>query len=134
MRGGTREFIENPCAVEGHRAVLLRQFFAVGTRHDRHVQVTRRGCGEQTLQDDLTRCVIEQIGATHDIGLSGNSRGAYDTPSLLRISESAPYLHDGRAATLEEIFTKHNPSKLHGNAADLNAEQISDLVEFLKSL
>lgn len=73
-------------------------------------------------------------GATHDIGLGGSSRGAYDTPSLLRISESAPYLHDGRAATLEEIFTKHNTSKLHGNAGDLTPEQNADLVEFLKTL
>jgi len=28
-------------------------------------------------------------------------RGAY---------ESAPYLHDGRAARLEEVFTRYNPS------------------------
>ena len=31
----------------------------------------------------------------------------FDTPHLNNIYASAPYLHDGRAATLEEIWTKY---------------------------
>ncbi len=41
----------------------------------------------------------------------------FDVPSLRGVARTAPYLHDGRAATLEEIFEQHNPMKRHGLAA-----------------
>ena len=58
----------------------------------------------------------------------------YDTPSLLRVAETAPYLHDGRARTLEVIFAKYNPTGGHGAAADLSPDQLRDLLEYLRSL
>lgn len=58
----------------------------------------------------------------------------YDTPSLLGAYRTAPYLHHGRAATLEEVLTKYNPQDKHGKTSHLTGEQISDLVEFLKAL
>jgi len=70
----------------------------------------------------------------HSVGTGSGGEMKFDTPGLVRISTTAPYLHDGRAATLEEIFTKHNAAGLHGRAADLSAEQLADLVEYLKSL
>lgn len=72
--------------------------------------------------------------ATHDIGTGDTTHRAYDTPALLRVSETAPYMHDGRAETLESIFTTHNPSRLHGNSADLSPEQLADMIAYLKSL
>jgi YVTN family beta-propeller protein len=59
---------------------------------------------------------------------------AYDTPTLLSIYRTAPYLHDGRAATLEEVLTKFNRDDRHGKTSHLSREQIDDLVEFLKAL
>lgn len=58
----------------------------------------------------------------------------FDSPKLSNIYESAPYLHDGRAATLEEIWTKYNPEDKHGMANDLSKQQLNDLIEYLKSL
>jgi cytochrome c peroxidase len=58
----------------------------------------------------------------------------FDTPHLLGVAASAPYLHDGRAATLEEIWTLYNPDDLHGVTSYLNKIQLNDLVEFLKTL
>lgn len=58
----------------------------------------------------------------------------YDTPSLLGAYRTAPYLHHGRAATLEEVLTKYNAQDKHGKTSHLSVEQISDLVEFLKAL
>ncbi len=58
----------------------------------------------------------------------------FDTPQLNNIYESAPYLHDGRAATLEEIWTKFNDNDEHGVANDMLKDQLNDLVEYLKSL
>ena len=39
-------------------------------------------------------------GRAHDIGSGG---GAYDTPTLLNIKYTAPYLHDGGLATLGQV-------------------------------
>lgn len=58
----------------------------------------------------------------------------FDSPQLNNIYESAPYLHDGRAATLEEIWTRYNDEDKHGVANDMMKDQLNDLVEYLKSL
>jgi cytochrome c peroxidase len=68
------------------------------------------------------------------LGTGSNGAIEFDTPALLRISTTAPYLHDGRATTLEEIFTKHNPTGLHGRAANLVPAELADLIAYLKSL
>jgi cytochrome c peroxidase len=58
----------------------------------------------------------------------------FDVPSLRGVARTAPYLHDGRAATLEDIFLKHNPKQRHGRAHELSQPEVRDLVAFLKSL
>jgi len=58
----------------------------------------------------------------------------FDAPQLNNIYESSPYLHDGRAATLEEIWTKYAHHDEHGAANDMMKDQLNDLVEYLKSL
>lgn len=55
----------------------------------------------------------------------------WDTPTLREVWRTAPYLHDGRSATVEDVLTKHN----HGKANDrLNKEQIDDLIQYVLSL
>jgi YVTN family beta-propeller protein len=71
---------------------------------------------------------------THDIGTGSGLDLLVDTPSLVRVAETPPYLHDGRAGSLTEIFTRWNPAGEHGGAADLSADQLADLIEYLKSL
>ena len=58
----------------------------------------------------------------------------FDTPHLNNIYASAPYLHDGRAATLEEIWTKYGKEDKHGVVNDMSKNQLNDLVDYLKSL
>jgi YVTN family beta-propeller protein len=58
----------------------------------------------------------------------------FDVPSLRGVGRTAPYLHDGRAATLEEIFLIHNPQKRHGRAHELTRPELNDLITFLKSI
>jgi mono/diheme cytochrome c family protein len=75
----------------------------------------------------------------HDVGTGSDDPGekmgpAYDTPTLLGIYRTAPYLHHGKAKTLEEVLTTCNPADRHGKTSQLNKPQIADLVEFLKSL
>ena len=59
---------------------------------------------------------------------------AYDTPTLLGIYRTAPYLHHGRAQTLADVLTTCNPDDRHGTTSHLTSQQIADLVAFLKSL
>jgi DNA-binding beta-propeller fold protein YncE/mono/diheme cytochrome c family protein len=57
-----------------------------------------------------------------------------DTPSLLGLAASAPYFHDGSAATLEALL--RDRGAVHGMAdtAKLSDKQIADLVAFLETL
>jgi YVTN family beta-propeller protein len=58
----------------------------------------------------------------------------FDTPHLNNIFASPPYLHDGRAKTLEEIWTIYGKTEQHGSVNDLTKIQLNELVEYLKSL
>ncbi|NUQ65499.1 MAG: beta-propeller fold lactonase family protein [Pirellulales bacterium] len=72
----------------------------------------------------------------HDVGTKAPSdtTGLIDTPHLTNIYNSAPYLHNGMAGTLEEIWTRHNPDDKHGVTNDMTKDQLNDLVEYLKTL
>jgi len=56
--------------------------------------------------------------------------GTWDTPTLIEVWRSAPYLHDGRCATLKEVFTVEQ----HGDVIGLSEQEIDALVEFILSL
>jgi hypothetical protein len=66
-------------------------------------------------------------GVRHDIGTLNNASGTrlsqsldgLDTPTLLGLSSSAPYLHNGSAATLQQAIAAHNKVSLA--ESDLNA-------------
>ena len=58
----------------------------------------------------------------------------FDTPHLNDIYSAAPYLHDGRAKTLEEIWTVYSTKDEHGRVNDLSKIQLNELIDYLKSL
>src|SRR5262245_19242812 len=75
----------------------------------------------------------------HDVGTGGDDPSEklgprYDTPTLLGVYRTAPYLHHGQAATLADVLTTHNRGDRHGKTSHLSATEIDDLVEFLRSL
>jgi YVTN family beta-propeller protein len=57
-----------------------------------------------------------------------------DTPQLNNVYMTAPYLHDGSARSLEEIWTVFNPNDTHGRTNDLTKDELNDLIEYLRSL
>lgn len=57
-----------------------------------------------------------------------------DTPQLNNVYLTAPYLHDGSARTLEEIWTVYNPKDTHGRTNDLTKDELNDLIEYLRTL
>ncbi|MFN9719817.1 MAG: hypothetical protein ACK58L_14045 [Planctomycetota bacterium] len=75
----------------------------------------------------------------HDVGTGQDDptelmSPAYDTPTLLGLYRSAPYLHHGTATTLKDVLTTCNKNDRHGVTSHLSDSQINDLVEFLKAL
>ncbi len=58
----------------------------------------------------------------------------FDVPQLNNIALTAPYLHDGSARSLEEIWTVFNPKDTHGLTNDLQKDELNDLIEYLKTL
>jgi YVTN family beta-propeller protein len=57
-----------------------------------------------------------------------------DVPHLPDVAYSAPYLHDGSARSLEEIWTIFNPKDTHGVSNDLTKDELNDLIEYLRTL
>ena len=72
----------------------------------------------------------------HDVGTQYklDTVSVYDTPHLNNIYDSSPYLHNGMALTLEEIWTRFNPDDKHGVTNDMTKDQLNDLIEYLKCL
>lgn len=78
----------------------------------------------------------------HDVGTIGPASGqrlgmpllGLDTPTLFELWNSPPYLHDGSAATLREVFTEHNAAQLHGATAALTEQELDQLVAYLLAL
>ena len=104
---------------------------------------TDSGSGNENLDlsgavklHDVGTCVTS--GAWLDSAVpdvEGHPRGAcaFDTPSLRGVADSAPYLHDGRAATIEDVF-KLAPDMVGQAAAQLSDDDKAKLVAYLKSL
>jgi len=73
----------------------------------------------------------------HDVGtatLDERIGPDYDTPSLRGLYDSAPYFHDGRAASLYAALTFPSPGNEHNLGGLLSQNQIQDLVAFLLAL
>jgi YVTN family beta-propeller protein len=73
----------------------------------------------------------------HDVGTIGKfdqRSDRFDTPSLIEVWRSGPYLHDGRAATIRDVVTTFNQDGQHGVTSHLKPEQIDELVEYVLSL
>lgn len=84
-------------------------------------------CHPPPLYTNLELADVSTLAVTDDPIL-------FDTPHLNNIYSSAPYLHDGRAETLEEIWTVYGQDDKHGFVNDMTKIQLNDLVDYLKSL
>lgn len=69
-------------------------------------------------------------------------RGQFKVPSLRNIATSAPYMHDGRFSTLEEVMDHYSKGVKDTNTTagevrggfDMTNQERSDIVEFLHTL
>ena len=89
------------------------------------------GIGMQAEQPDLGRGAISK---------DPKDTGAFKTPTVRNVALSAPYMHDGSLATLEDVVewydkgghpNPHQSDKIR--PLKLTAEEKADLVEFMKA-
>jgi hypothetical protein len=82
--------------------------------------------------------LLENPFIKHDVGTAdstdANAADGFDTPSLVGVWDSGPWLHNQQAKTLEDMLTVLNPNDEHGTTSHLAPDQIGFLVEFMKSL
>jgi cytochrome c peroxidase len=88
------------------------------------------GIGMDKDQPDLGRFVVTKIEG---------DKGAFKTPTLREIARTAPYMHDGRFKTLEDVVDYYNKGGHPNPQLDeeifelkLTKEDQADLVKFLK--
>ncbi len=101
------------------RQIAFRRFFRVlGTP------------GYKSLRDDVGRLVVR---------FDERDRGRFRTPSLREVARTAPYMHNGGLATLEDVVRFYNGGGGPEQRAELQPLEFTDseqsqLVEFLKTL
>jgi cytochrome c peroxidase len=93
-------------------------------------------CHGGTAQTDSASGLLHDVGT---IGAKSGSRAGgpllgLDTPTLLGVWETPPYLHDGSAATLRDVLTTSNATGLHGYIAALAPEEVDQLVAYLQQI
>jgi len=93
-------------------------------------EAKRTRCSHCHSGDYLTDRKRHDVGTRHRLDRSDR----FDTPSLIEVYRTGPYLHDGSAATLREVLVDRNPRDRHGRTSHLTAQEIADLVAFLRSL
>jgi cytochrome c peroxidase len=101
--------------------------------------------------DDFFNNGLDSVGSLTefmDLGFGGVTQDTFDNgkfraPTLRNIALTAPYMHDGRFQTLEEVIDFYNESPNHTNSSnvdvnirplELTEEQKQDLVNFLHTL
>ncbi|KPK80444.1 MAG: hypothetical protein AMJ81_12090 [Phycisphaerae bacterium SM23_33] len=84
-------------------------------------------CHPAPLFTDLKKY---NVGTRHEL----DRVDEFDTPTLLEMWRSAPYLHSGAAVTLMDVLTAHNKSDKHGVTSHLKKEELQALVAYLLSL
>ncbi len=118
------EPVPSPRLVKGQFSVAAKR----GGRVFRQPEV---GCAKCHIAPLFTSLQSYDVGTT---GPLDKGVREFDTPTLVEIWRTAPYLHDGSAATMRDVLTTANKNDHHGKTSHLTADQINDLIEYLLSL
>ena len=118
----------NKKAMSNHELLGLNTFLQVGCNQ---CHLTRL-LGGNAYQKLGLRVPYEGKD-TGRMKVTGNvvDKYSFKVPSLLNVEKTAPYYHDGSIATLEEAVKAMGKNQL---AMDLTAEQVENIVVFLKAL
>ena len=98
--------------------------------------------GKTIFENPKTKCIMCHAGPNYtdnenhiiDLISPGGLGQSINTPSLLGLRNSAPYLHNGSAETLKDVLLLSQQSEKHGNVSDLSTPDIEDLILFLQNI
>jgi len=99
--------------------------------------------GKKLFESDKAGCYKCHSGEymtdqkMHGIGTKGeyDRRQEFDTPTLIEVWRTAPYLHDGSISDLKELFSEEvRTQHWHGKTKYLTDEEIGYLISYVKSL
>jgi len=91
------------------------------------------GCATCHVPDsDYTNRSIAAFSAFPQRGYAEEKGALFKTPSLLYVRGSAPYFHDGRFASLEELIAKNGDQM--GKTSQLSEDEKKALIAFLRRL
>jgi YVTN family beta-propeller protein len=108
---------------------LVKGKLSKAAEHGRGV-FNKAGCASCHTPGLYTDLQKYNIGTGN--GLDENQ--SFDTPTLIEVWRTSPYLYDGRAKTIKEVLTQYNAGNKHGNTSTLTDEEINNLAEFILSL
>jgi len=72
----------------------------------------------------------------HNVGTRSRNEtnDRFDTPTLVEVWRTAPYLHDGRYTTVRELLVEGRHGLAGGRLEALSEQELQDLAEFVLSL
>ncbi len=97
------------------------------------IAFARAECGVCHSGEWLTNNTIEDVGTFDANPVNPDTERALNVPSLRGLARSSPYLHSGKSRTLKERLMS-NPGDKHGKTSILSAQELDDLVAYLKTL
>jgi YVTN family beta-propeller protein len=115
------------------------------------VQTANADSGEVLFHDPVVGCATCHSGPFYtDSRLSQNpfvkhivgtpdtadadAAAGFDTPSLVGVWDTGPYLHHANASTVQQVMTTFNPNDEHGTTSHLDSNQIDFIAEFVNSI
>jgi hypothetical protein len=71
----------------------------------------------------------------YDLGLGDgmDKDKPFDTPTLVEVWRTAPYLYDGRAVSIMDVLKRCNPDDRHGRISQLSNQELEDLAQYVLS-
>jgi cytochrome c peroxidase len=143
-------------------AAFERTLVSAGSRYDRYLEGDTSALTEEEVRGmrvfsgkgECTTChggPLLTDNGFHNVGVAGDDpgrpeagavpRATFKTPSLRDVARTAPYFHDGSAATLEEViehYANGGDPRARGthdiHPLDLTASEKRELAAFLRSL
>ncbi len=99
---------------------------------------TKAQCNSCHTGEALTNNGFANVGTLVQFGVVQDDAArlpkGLNTPSLLGLSRTAPYLHDGSATTIKARILQGQAGNLHGLTASLSTGEVDDLVAYLETL
>ena len=123
-----------PAADNPHRDTVPADVLARGK-----AAFDKAQCGACHVGEAYTNNVFADVGTYVQAGPVIDRpellpHGGLNTPSLLGLARTAPYLHDGSATTLKARILQGKEANRHGLTSGLTDGEVDDLVAYLSSL